>query len=176
MWNKPSLELCKSLIMLRDSSISGRLTMKDLPALLNVLLFWKVMQYCAGDSFVPCVDNLEFWIFQAAFQKWDRGRSGKTSSYHLRNMLWESGVGVSNKVLECLVLRFARDAILTSESFIMAMLRLHLAHGTTKFQYLCQWQSHSEANLSMKCLYCNKFTPQSVITHWTRKLNPIRYL
>ncbi|CAG7820655.1 unnamed protein product, partial [Allacma fusca] len=105
MWAKPSLELCRSLIMLRDSNISGRLAMKDLPALLNMLLFWK-----------------------AAFQKWDRDKHGKTSSYHLRAMLWESGVGVSNKVLECLVLRFARDAILTSESFVLAMLRLHLAH------------------------------------------------
>ena len=30
--------------MLRDSNISGRLSMKDLPALLNMLLFWKVIQ------------------------------------------------------------------------------------------------------------------------------------
>jgi calpain len=42
MWTKPTLEVCKSLIMLRDSNISGRLSMKDLPALLNMLLFWKV--------------------------------------------------------------------------------------------------------------------------------------
>jgi len=105
LWTKPSLELCKSIIMLRDSNISGRLGMKDLPALLNMLLFWK-----------------------AAFLKSDKGKHGKTSSYNLRGMLWEAGVGVSNKVLECLVLRFARDAVLSSESFVLAMLRLHLAH------------------------------------------------
>jgi len=82
--------------------------MKDLPPLLNMLLFWK-----------------------AAFSKWDRGggRSAKTSSYNLRSLLWESGVGVSNKVLECLVLRFAPDAFLTAEAFLISMLRLHLAHG-----------------------------------------------
>jgi len=137
MWAKPSLELCKSIIMLRDSNISGRLSMKDLPALLNMLLFWKVW-----DSTIVIVvitftkqnyicDSMIYYAFivQAAFLKWDKGKHGKTSSYNLRSMLWEAGVGVSNKVLECLVLRFARDAILTSESFVLAMLRLHLAHG-----------------------------------------------
>lgn len=42
LWTKPTLEVCKSIIMLRDSNISGRLSMKDMPALLNMLLFWKV--------------------------------------------------------------------------------------------------------------------------------------
>lgn len=46
--------------------------------------------------------------------------------------LFVAGVGVSNKVLECLVLRFARDAVLTSEMFVLAMLRLHLAHGESQ--------------------------------------------
>ncbi|MPC09799.1 Calpain-2 catalytic subunit [Portunus trituberculatus] len=63
-----------------------------------------------------------------AFLKFDRSHSGKTSSYHLRPALWEAGVTVSNKVLECLVLRFAKNRILTSEAFLMALVRLHLAH------------------------------------------------
>lgn len=54
----------------------------------------------------------------------------------MRGMLWEAGVGVSNKVLECLILRFARDAILTSECFLMALLRLHLAHGKYYTKYV----------------------------------------
>jgi len=49
-------------------------------------------------------------------------------------MLWEAGVGVSNKVLECLVLRFTKDAILPAEAFVLTMLRLHLAHGNFRFQ------------------------------------------
>ena len=95
--------------MLRDSNISGRLSRKDLPQILQMLHFWK-----------------------AAFAKWSRDgvRRGKTtSSYNIRNLLWESGLGVSNKVLECLVLRFAPDAILTADAFLISMLRLHLAHG-----------------------------------------------
>jgi hypothetical protein len=32
-------------------------------------------------------------------------------------------------VLECLVLRFAKNRVLTAEAFIMALVRLHLAHG-----------------------------------------------
>ena len=43
--------------------------------------------------------------FQTAFLKYDRHHSGKTSSFNLRLILWDAGVSVSNKVLECLVLR-----------------------------------------------------------------------
>ena len=44
-------------------------------------------------------------ILQTAFLKFDRHHSGKTSSFNLRLILWDAGVSVSNKVLECLVLR-----------------------------------------------------------------------
>lgn len=40
---KPSLELCKSLIMLRDINISGRINMLDIPVLMHMLQFWKVI-------------------------------------------------------------------------------------------------------------------------------------
>ncbi|XP_063243850.1 calpain-1 catalytic subunit-like [Bacillus rossius redtenbacheri] len=102
---KPSLELCKSLIMLRDYNISGRINILDIPVLMHMLQFWRI-----------------------AFQKFDRGHAGKTSSYNLRPLLWESGSTASNKVLECLVLRFAKSTVLTAECFVMAMVRLHLAH------------------------------------------------
>jgi len=102
---KPSLELCKSLIMLRDYNISGKINLIDVPALMHTLHFWRI-----------------------AFGKYDRSVSGKTSSYNLRPILWEAGLTVSNKVLECLVLRFAKNRVLTGESFVMALVRLHLAH------------------------------------------------
>jgi hypothetical protein len=38
----PSLELCKSLIMLRDFNISGKINLIDVPALLHTLHFWRV--------------------------------------------------------------------------------------------------------------------------------------
>ncbi|XP_068245051.1 calpain-9-like isoform X1 [Palaemon carinicauda] len=102
---KPTLELVKSIIMLRDFNISGRVCLVDVPGILIMLQFWRT-----------------------AFLKFDRSHCGKTSSYHLRPALWEAGVTVSNKVLECLVLRFAKNRILTSEAFLMALVRLHLAH------------------------------------------------
>ncbi|XP_068083720.1 calpain-9 [Anabrus simplex] len=102
---KPSLELCKSLIMLRDYNISGRINLLDIPVLMHMLQFWRI-----------------------AFQKFDKNHAAKTSSYNLRPLLWEAGSTASNKVLECLVLRFAKNRVLTSECFIMAMVRLHLAH------------------------------------------------
>ncbi|XP_014247498.1 calpain-9-like isoform X2 [Cimex lectularius] len=103
---KPSIELCKSLIMLRDVNISGRINLLDIPILMHMLQFWRI-----------------------AFEKFDKGNhASKTSSYNLRALLWEAGSTVSNKVLECLVLRFAKNTILSAECFVMAMVRLHLAH------------------------------------------------
>ncbi|KAK5641704.1 hypothetical protein RI129_010251 [Pyrocoelia pectoralis] len=102
---KPSLELCKTLIMLRDFNISGKINVIDIPILMSLLQFWRL-----------------------AFQKFERGNSGKTSSYNLRPLLWEAGCTVSNKVLECLILRFTKNRILTAENYIMAMVRLHMSH------------------------------------------------
>uniref|UniRef100_A0A1Y1KIH2 Calpain catalytic domain-containing protein n=3 Tax=Photinus pyralis TaxID=7054 RepID=A0A1Y1KIH2_PHOPY len=102
---KPSLELCKTLIMLRDFNISGKINVVDIPILMSLLQFWRL-----------------------AFQKFERGNSGKTSSYNFRPLLWEAGCTVSNKVLECLVLRFTKNRVLTAENYIMAMVRLHLSH------------------------------------------------
>nr|CAH7717763.1 unnamed protein product [Callosobruchus chinensis] len=103
---KPSLELCMSLIMLRDYNISGRINVSDIPLLLHMLQFWRL-----------------------AFQKFERSHnSAKTSSYNLRSLLWEAGCTVSNKVLECLVLRFAKNRVLTSENYVMSLVRLYLAH------------------------------------------------
>ena len=39
---KPSLELCKSLVMLRDYNISGRLNLMEIPVLLHMLHFCRV--------------------------------------------------------------------------------------------------------------------------------------
>ena len=58
------------------------------------------------------------------------GSSGvKTTSFNLRLILWEAGITVSNKVLECLILRFMKNKFLCSEAYVIVMIRLHLAHG-----------------------------------------------
>jgi len=103
---KPSLELCKSLVMLRDYNISGRLNLMEIPVLLHMLHFWR-----------------------SAFLKYVPGSSGvKTTSFNLRLILWEAGITVSNKVLECLILRFAKNKFLCSEAYVIVLIRLHLAH------------------------------------------------
>ncbi|CAG2060478.1 unnamed protein product, partial [Timema podura] len=136
--DKPSLELCKSLIMLRDYNISGRINLMDIPVLYaHAALLEEVWLH-------KRVQDVSVWLIEVgptpppsplspriAFQKFDRvGHGTKTSSYNLRALLWEAGSTASNKVLECLVLRFSKSKILTSECFVMAMVRLHLAHGT----------------------------------------------
>jgi len=44
--DRPSLELCKSLLMLRDYNISGRLNLMEIPVLLHMLQFWRVSNFC----------------------------------------------------------------------------------------------------------------------------------
>lgn len=39
----PSLDLCRSLLALRDPGLGGRLSLENVPALLSLLKFWKVM-------------------------------------------------------------------------------------------------------------------------------------
>ncbi|KAL1465053.1 hypothetical protein WDU94_004648 [Cyamophila willieti] len=34
--------MCKSLIMLRDTNISGRLNLLDIPLIMHMLQFWRV--------------------------------------------------------------------------------------------------------------------------------------
>lgn len=53
----------------------------------------------------------------------------KVSSYNLRSLLWAGGATASNKVIEALVGRFARNKFITLEAYLMSMTRLHLAHG-----------------------------------------------
>ena len=71
-----------------------------------------------------------FFFLQSAFLKYVPGSSGvKTTSFNLRLILWEAGITVSNKVLECLILRFMKNKFLCSEAYVIVMIRLHLAHG-----------------------------------------------
>lgn len=106
---RPSLALCRALVPLRDRALAGAMRARDLPALLALLAYWR-----------------------HAFRRLGGARrcgGGAVSSYRLRALLWAAGVTASNKVLECLVLRFARGTQLTEEAYIMALARLHLAHG-----------------------------------------------
>lgn len=38
----PSLDLCRSLLALRDPGLGGRLSLDYVPVLINLLKFWKV--------------------------------------------------------------------------------------------------------------------------------------
>ena len=123
---KPSLELCKSLVMLRDYNISGRLNLMEIPVLLHMLHFWRVRFQIFEKKFEKKI----FFPFQSAFLKYVPGSSGvRSSSFNLRLILWEAGITVSNKVLECLILRFAKSKLISSEAYVIVMIRLHLAHG-----------------------------------------------
>ncbi|GAB6027545.1 hypothetical protein CHUAL_001790 [Chamberlinius hualienensis] len=102
---KPTLELCRSLVMLRDISITGRISLSDVPGLMRTTHLW-----------------------QSAYLKFDTSGNSKTTSYQFRSLLWEAGVSVSNKVLECLVIRFVKHNVISSDTFLRAMVRIHIAH------------------------------------------------
>ncbi|XP_064458615.1 calpain-9-like isoform X2 [Ornithodoros turicata] len=102
---KPSLELCRHLVMLKDPIINGKINAKDVPLLLGMLHYWRNV-----------------------FVKFDPPHKGRTSSFNLRPLLWEAGITVSNKVLECLVIRYAKECNITAEAFIGTLVKLYLAH------------------------------------------------
>lgn len=104
---RPSLELARALVALRDPQLRGRVPARELPALLARLALWR-----------------------AALAPPARCARARLSAYRLRALLWACGVSASNKVLECLVLRFARGAQLAPAACVTALARLHLAHGT----------------------------------------------
>ncbi|CAH0720612.1 unnamed protein product, partial [Brenthis ino] len=101
---RPSLALCRALVALRDPSVSGRVAACELPALVARAAQWRA----ALGAGAGCARGV--------------------SAYRLRALLWASGVTASNKVLECLVLRYARGASLAPDAYMLALARLHLAH------------------------------------------------
>lgn len=60
----------------------------------------------------------------------------RASSYRLRALLWAAGLSASNKVLECLCARHARGATLAHDDLVVALARLHLAHGEESLEML----------------------------------------
>jgi len=107
LYEKPSLELCRYLVMLRDPAITGRISAKSVTTILNILHFWR-----------------------SIFTRYQIGNKNKICCYSLRNLLYESGISVSNKVLESLLIRYSDNSThLTLESFIQSLVKLHLSHG-----------------------------------------------
>ncbi|XP_054166643.1 calpain-9-like [Oppia nitens] len=107
---KPTIELCRYLIMLNDLSINGKITANCVPNLLNLLHFWR-----------------------SIFTRYQIDNKYKICCYSLRNLLYESGISVSNKVLESLVIRYTESSThLTLETFIICVIKLHLSHQRYK--------------------------------------------
>ena len=60
---KPSLELCRHLVMLRDYNISGRINLMEIPVLLHMLHFWKV-----GCQYIHIMKTVGKQSLQGAYQ------------------------------------------------------------------------------------------------------------
>ena len=58
---KPSLELCRHLVMLRDYNISGRINLMEIPVLLHMLHFWKVLLPCFTCFMLHAPQMLHIW-------------------------------------------------------------------------------------------------------------------
>lgn len=113
----PSLDLCRGLLALKDPDLSGRVSIENVPSLVNLLSFWKT-------SFKRCGPSM------SASGAISRGVwASKISSYALRGLLWTAGVTASNKVIEAIAGRFTRSRSITLEGYILALIRIHLAQG-----------------------------------------------
>ncbi|XP_023211532.1 calpain-11-like, partial [Centruroides sculpturatus] len=102
---KPGLELCRNLIMLKDPLITGKIYKTDIVSLFSAVQFWRTV-----------------------FLKFDSSHKERISSFHLRSLLMEAGITVSNKVLECLIVRFAKNDYFLFDTFLLALVKIYLAH------------------------------------------------
>ncbi|RVE42704.1 hypothetical protein evm_012641 [Chilo suppressalis] len=102
-----SLELCRALVALADARVSGRVPRAAVPALLARLWAWRAAlprpRLCAGAPRGP-------------------------PAHRLRALLAGAGLAASNKVVECLVVRYSWRGRFAPDAFLVALARLHLAH------------------------------------------------
>ncbi|RVE40399.1 hypothetical protein evm_014951, partial [Chilo suppressalis] len=104
-----SLELCRALVALADARVSGRVPRAAVPALLARLWAWRAAlprprpRLCAGTARGP-------------------------PAHRLRALLAGAGLAASNKVVECLVVRYSWRGRFAPDAFLVALARLHLAH------------------------------------------------
>ncbi|XP_012712306.2 calpain-2 catalytic subunit isoform X1 [Fundulus heteroclitus] len=97
-----SIDACRSMVALMDSSISGKLNSEEFIRLWNKVL-----------------------IYKGVFFQTDVSRTGTLSLTELRNAFEASGMRVSDDVLNLMVLRYgASSGHMTLESFISLILRL----------------------------------------------------
>lgn len=116
------MDLCRALLALRDPGLGGRLAIEHVPALVTLLKFWKT-------AFRRCGPSGALSLRRGSW-------TAKVSSYAFRGLLWAGGATASNKVLEALVGRFARNKQITLEGYLMSMSRIHLAHGMAQTQII----------------------------------------
>lgn len=102
-----SRSLSRALLALHDAALRGAVRAAALPALLALLARWRRAYGAGADA--CCA----------------RG----ASSYRARALLAAGGVLASNKVVEGVVARFARARRLPLDAYLVALARLHLAHG-----------------------------------------------
>jgi len=120
----PSLELCRGLLALKDPDLGGRLSVEHVPSLVGLMKFWKSAFRRCGPTY-STTGTLGRGIW-----------ASRVSSYCLRGLLWAGGVTASNKVIEALVGRFTRSKQMTLEGYLLALVRIHLAHGKVRWCFL----------------------------------------
>ncbi|KAM8834270.1 calpain-8-like [Synchiropus picturatus] len=120
-----SIEACRSLVALMDTSIDGTLDFKEFARLWGKLKTYKEV-----------------------FFRTDVSQTGTLSLRELRNAIVESGMTVSDSMLNLLALRYgAASGHMTLESFIGLIIRLdcmfkvykHLSHGMSMELGQSEW-------------------------------------
>ncbi|KAM9777649.1 calpain-8-like [Neosynchiropus ocellatus] len=120
-----SMEACRSMVALMDTSINGTLDYKEFARL------WEKLK-----------------TYKEVFFHTDVSQTGTLSLRELRNAIIESGMTVSDNMLNLLALRYgATSGHMTLESFIMLIIRLdcmfkvykHLSDGTSMELSQSEW-------------------------------------
>uniref|UniRef100_A0A1I8GE46 Calpain-3 n=1 Tax=Macrostomum lignano TaxID=282301 RepID=A0A1I8GE46_9PLAT len=106
------LETCRSMVAMMDADQSGKLGFQEFKTLWSSLRLWKT-----------------------AFKKFDEDKSGNFNSYELRQALKTVGYRVSNKIFNCLVMRYAnRQGVIEFDDFIVCCVRLKTVFETFSAQ------------------------------------------
>ncbi|PAA90011.1 hypothetical protein BOX15_Mlig029950g1 [Macrostomum lignano] len=106
------LETCRSMVAMMDADQSGKLGFQEFKTLWSSLRLWKT-----------------------AFKKFDEDKSGNFNSYELRQALKAVGYRVSNKIFNCLVMRYAnRQGVIEFDDFIVCCVRLKTVFETFSAQ------------------------------------------
>ncbi|CAH1783065.1 unnamed protein product [Owenia fusiformis] len=105
-----SIDMCRSLVAIRDVSLTGKLSYREFTDLWKDLIFWR-----------------------RVFKTYDAESVGYFNSFQLRRAFHDAGIRLSNSTFNAIVMRFSdREGNVRFNDFISCMARIKTMFGAFK--------------------------------------------